>query len=475
VIPGGTTSIVTETLELGTCMGKEGVSYLVNAIKEQPVRFFYTMAPFCGLTAAQEAQAPPNSELLDLLEDPNCLGIGEIYWGNLFLGNEQSNRIQELAAMTLGLGKRVEGHSAGAKEQKLQAYTCFGVSSCHEPVTEEQVLERLRLGYWVMVREGSIRKELEGIKGVFQQNIDFRRMTLSTDGVDPAEFLQSGYLDASLRAALQLGVSPALAYQMVTLNVAEHFRLDHLIGSIAPGKMADLVLVPSPEEYAPQWVMCDGRVIFQDGRRCVEPRKDSFPDHLLQTVKVADFEFPTPPQSGKVRVIDLITRLVTQERVIDLGNPDETDDINMALALDRIGNGKGFLGGLKGYGLQKGACGSTMCWDSGDLVVVGCDEGSMKTVIERLRALGGGAVYAIGEEVVSEFATPLCGVASLKTMEVVAKEVEHLESALKKQGVPWEKPLLTIDTLTTAAIPHFRITHDGYVRLKDREVLGVVP
>ncbi len=178
VIPGGTTSVITETLELGTCLGKDGVSYLVNAIKEQPVRFFYTLAPFCGLTAAQEAQAPPNSELLDLLGDPNCLGIGEIYWGNLFLGNEQSNRVQELAAMALGLGKRVEGHSAGAKEQKLQAYTCFGVSSCHEPVTEEQVLERLRLGYWVMVREGSIRKELEGIQGVFQQSRILRRRNL---------------------------------------------------------------------------------------------------------------------------------------------------------------------------------------------------------------------------------------------------------------------------------------------------------
>ncbi len=99
----------------------------------------------------------------------------------------------------------------------------------------------------------------------------------------------------------------------------------------------------------------------------------------------------------------------------------------------------------------------------------------MKTVIERLRVLGGGAVYARGDEVVSEFAAPLCGIVSLKPMETVAEEVKHLEGALRNHGVIWEKPLLTLDTLTTAAIPHFRLTHGGYVRLKDREVFTVVP
>ncbi len=145
----------------------------------------------------------------------------------------------------------MEGHTAGATERKLQAYTCFGVSSDHEPITEDEVLERLRLGYWVMIREGSIRKELSGVKGIFNKKIDFRRLILATDGVDPEAFLEEGYLDASLRTSLKLGVPPELAYQMVTINVAEHFRLDHLIGSLSPGKMADILIIPSPEEFSP--------------------------------------------------------------------------------------------------------------------------------------------------------------------------------------------------------------------------------
>jgi len=114
-----------------------------------------------------------------------------------------------------------------------------------------------------------------------------------------------------------------------------------------------------------------------------------------------------------------------------------------------------------------------MCWDSGDMIVVGCDARSMKTCAERLQAMGGGAVYAVGEEVVSEFPAPLCGVISLNPMEQVAEDVRRLERCLCGNGVPWEKPLLTIDTLSTAAIPHIRITHNGYVRLKDRTVLSL--
>jgi adenine deaminase len=105
------------------------------------------------------------------------------------------------------------------------------------------------------------------------------------------------------------------------------------------------------------------------------------------------------------------------------------------------------------------------------MIVVGCDTQSMKTVIKRLSEIGGGGVYAIGEEVVAEFPAPLCGVLSLKPMETVERETKKLEESLKKNGVKWEKPVLTIDTLGTPAIPHLRITHRGYVRLKDRKEL----
>jgi len=483
VIPTGVTTVITETMELATVMGKDGIEYPVKGFMEQPIRFFYTIPPLCGLTPPEEIKAPTNEELLPLLKDPKCLGIGEIYWGNLFLKGKQGERVRELASLGLELGKRVEGHTAGASGKKLQAYTDFGISSCHEPITKDEVLERLRLGYWVMIREGSIRKELSGVKGTFKKRIDFRKLILSTDGVDAEDFLEEGYLDASLREAMKLGVPPGLAYQMVTINVAEHFRLDHLIGSLSPGKVADILIIPSKEEFSPQLVMCDGQILFKDGKNMVEPHKVNFPDKMFHTVRVPDSFFSSikggafaePAEAlakaGKVRVMELVSNLVTQERVIDLRNNNESKDVLMLLAIDRIGKGGAFMGLLKGFGLRRGAYGSTMCWDTVDMIVVGCDTKSMETVIKRLKEIGGGGVYAIGERVVAEFPAPLGGLISLKPMETIRDEIKGLERSLRKNGARWEKNALTIDTLSTAAIPHLRITHHGYVRLKDRKEL----
>jgi adenine deaminase len=258
---------------------------------------------------------------------------------------------------------------------------------------------------------------------------------------------------------------------MVTINVAEHFRLGHLIGSLSPGRMADILIIPSPDEFSPQLVMCDGKIIYRDGKSMVEPKKVFFPEYMFNTVRIPGYVFPSLPSRGKVRVMELVTRLVTQEKVIDLEIPGESENVIMILAMDRLGSGKAFTGFLKGFGLQKGAYGSTMCWDVTDMIIVGCDTQSMETVIERLKEIGGGGVYAVGGEVVAEFSAPLCGMVSLKSMETVREEVRQVEESLRRNGVIWEKPMLTIDTLGTPAIPHLRITHHGYVRLKDRAVL----
>ena len=473
VIPTGVTTVITETIELATIAGKDGIEYFARGLEGQPIRLYYTVAPLCGLTPAEEIIAPTHEEFVSILKDPKCLGIGEIYWGNLFLEGRQGERLKELISTALGMKKVVEGHTAGAKGQKLQTYASFGISSCHEPITEKEVLERLRLGYWIMIREGGIRKELEGVKGIFKKKIDFRRLALATDGVDPEGFFTEGYLDASLRTMLKMGVSPKLAYQMVTLNVAEHFHLDRLIGSLSPGKMADLVIIPHPKEFSPQLVMCGGKIIYRDGKTLAEPRNIFFPETMFHTVRVKDCRFPPVPQKGKVRAMELVTRLVTQERIIDLEDPEESNDVVMIFVINRLGSGKAFMGLLKGFGLQRGAYGTTTSWDMPNMIVVGCDTQSMETVIGRLEEIGGGCAYAIGREIVAELPAPLCGVISLKPMEGVRDEVRKLEESLRKNGVRWEKPILTVDTFGTPAIPNLRITDHGYVRLKDREILSL--
>jgi adenine deaminase len=230
--------------------------------------------------------------------------------------------------------------------------------------------------------------------------------------------------------------------------------------------------------------MCDGKIIYRDGKSLAEPKKVFFPDYMFNTVKVPENIFSSKggasaqpagalAKAGKVRVMELVTGLVTKERIIDLEDPEESKDVLMLLALNRVGRQGSFMGLLKGFGLQRGAYGTTMSWDTIDMFAVGCDTHSMKTVIERLKEIKGGGVYAIGDEIVSEFQAPLCGFYSLEPMEILSQRTKQLEDSLKKNGVRWEKPILTIDTLGTPAIPHLRITHHGYVRLKDREILSL--
>jgi adenine deaminase len=194
---------------------------------------------------------------------------------------------------------------------------------------------------------------------------------------------------------------------------------------------------------------------------------------MFDTVKIADASLPPIPRQGKVRVMELVSNLVTKETIVDLENPEESKDVLMFLALDRVGGQGSFMGALKGLGLQRGAYGTTMSWDTVDMLVAGCDAHSMKTVIGRLKEIKGGGVYAIGNEIVSEVQAPLCGFYSLEPMEKLHQNIKQLEESLMKNGVKWETPILTIDTLGTPAIPHLKITHHGYVRLKDRKILSL--
>jgi len=233
-------------------------------------------------------------------------------------------------------------------------------------------------------------------------------MALCTDSVDPEELLEKGYLDGALRSALKLGIPPARAYPMVTINVAEHFRLDHKLGSLSPGKAADIVFIPSPLEYEPQRILIGGRKVFAEGKSLVEPRRVEFPEALFTTMNISGYQLDEPQKRGRCRAMELVNRLVTREKVIDFENPEEAADVLYCVALDRTGGKQSFTGFLQGFGLKQGACGTTSSWDTVDMICAGVDMVSIRTVIERLKEIGGGAVFAVG--VLPEAAVVVVGV-----------------------------------------------------------------
>ena len=227
---GGTTTIITETMEMYPMGGRAAVEDFLDSLHHQPIKCLAT-APAMG-AISEEILGIPLKDLEIMLQRDDIIGLGESYWQNVF---QNPHRFLPGFDRTLKMGKTLEGHSAGATGRKLAAYLCLGISSCHEPITAEQVVERLRCGIHAMVREGGIRSDLEAISKIVKMGVDLRYLCLVSDGIEPKALKQDGYLEAIVQKAIDVGFDPLDAIRMATLNVAEHFHLAGHIGGIAPG------------------------------------------------------------------------------------------------------------------------------------------------------------------------------------------------------------------------------------------------
>jgi len=484
-IPGGATTIITETLEPYPVCGINGVLDFLSSLQDQPIKIFST-APAMVSISEKSLGIPPN-DLETLLNRDDILGIGESYWQGILQTPEE---ILPQFKLALQKGKVLEGHSAGARHHKLMAYAACGISSCHEPITAEETLERLRLGIYVMAREGSIRRDLKTISEIKDKKVDLRRLILSTDGVTPGELMEKGFLEYVVKRAIGYGFDPVSAVQMVTINVAEHFKIDHLVGGIAPGKYADMLILPDFSSFSPEWVISCGKIIAQQGKLTATPRKHRFSDEskhsirLSKPVKPEDFviRVPSGQSSIKVRVIEMVTDLVTAEKIVTVPVKQEElllsvdQDLLKVAAIDRTHcPGNLFTGLIQGFGLTSGAIACSAAWDTSDIIIVGANDADMALAVNRIIALQGAAVLCRNGVIVAELALPIFGIISEAPMEEIAAKVKGINEAAKALGVPFPDPLLTLITLTGAAIPYYRICDEGLVNLKFGRMPGLFP
>lgn len=476
---GGTTTIITETMEPYPVSGVEGVMDFLNSISEQPIKIFAT-APAMG-SISKNVKGIPLSEAKKLMSHPAVLGVGEAYWQGVLQDPES---ILPVLEETLRLNKILEGHSAGARGKKLTAYAALGFSSCHEPITAEEVLERLRLGIWVMIREGSIRRDLGVISAIKDRGVNLRRLILVTDGITPKDLMEKGYMEFVVQKAINCGFDPVSAVQMATLNVAEHFSMDHLIGGIAPGRFADLLVIPDLRNISPECVISNGEILYKDGSLLNPPRNHRFlakhlnSIHLNKCLDATDFKIKSNRKGKKVmiRVIRQATDLVTQEdqELLEIVNGEIKGDPNREIlkvaAIDRTHfPGKMFVGFVKGFGMKQGAFASSAAWDTSDIIVVGADDSDMALAVNRIAELQGGAVLCKSGRILSELSLPIFGLMSNLPLDRLQKEIESLNTAAGQLGIPFPDPLLTLITLTGAAIPFLRICEEGLFNLKDGE------
>jgi adenine deaminase len=271
--------------------------------------------------------------------------------------------------------------------------------------------------------------------------------------------------------------------------VAEYFFLDGIIGGIAPGKYADMLIIPDPGVIKAEYVISRGKIIAREGNLLVSPRKHVFSReslnsiHLLRELEPSDFSIPVKKTSShvNVRVIDQVTDLVTKELIVSVPvidgeiRSDVSMDVIKVAAIDRgYSPGKIFVGLIRGLHLSTGAIACSASWDTSDIIVVGENDKDMAGAVNRIYALQGGAVAYARGKILAEIPLPVFGIISDMPMEMLSKRMEKIKRVIKDLGFPFDDPLLTLITLTGAAIPFLRICEEGLVNLKDGKTLGLI-
>lgn len=457
----GVTTTVIEAMEFGYVGGIAGVRDFLGEAARAAGRVFVTVPPLIGLDDAHDRALEPAEDWIELLDHPLVVGVGEIYWADLLRGHARTEALVE-AALRRGLA--VTGHGAGARPGSLSALAAWGVGDDHEGIGADDLLQRLRIGLHGFARHGATRQDLPEIARLWrEEHASLRRLSLVTDGVEPPELAAGRSLNSVVEMAVEHGLPLAAAWRMGSLSVAERFGLGRWLGGLGPGMLADLAVIPREGPLRPRTVLVGG----ETPRSAPEP--EAYSPALLDSVHLGavDPALLGLPDAGRWRAMELVAPLVTREA--------ETDGSEAlpVLVIDRLGRRRAFRGLLLGLGLRGGAVALTTGWESAGATVVGDDPADMRLALERLAELRGGAVVARGGRVLAEWRAELLGVQSLAPLSEVVEQVGAVQRALGTLGCEQPNPLQTVETLTTAAIPHLRITPEGYVRLRDGARLGL--
>jgi adenine deaminase len=466
VVPRGTTSVIVDPHEIANVFGLEGIQYMLRSSKFNPLNVFL-MLPSCVPATHFETSGSSlkGFDLYPFLTEKWVLGIGEVmnYPGVLRQDQDILDKI------TMANEKRVDGHAPDLSGKDLCAYVAAGIGSDHEGTTVEEVREKLRLGLHIMIREGSLTKNLRDlIPAITPYNLS--RCFFVTDDRHPKDILDEGHIDFMVRTAIEMGIEPVSAVRLATINCAEYFKLDKL-GAIAPGYTADVLVLGSLENPRVEAVFKRGKLAARDGELLeleVSPPKVPLRGSVnIKFLTLDDFKIPA--KGEQVRAIQLhpkeikTTEVITDARIEDrLAVSDPDNDLIKVLVIERHHAsdkiGRGFV---KGLGLRRGAIASSVSHDSHNIVVAGTsDEDMLEAVIEICRMKGGLAIVENGK-VLAGLALPVAGLMSEEPMAKVRDDMEKLLEAARSIGITIDEPFMAISFITLAVVPDLKLTDLG--------------
>lgn len=484
VLKGGTTSLIEEVTFLGATFGAEAVEEMLALDAALPLDIYPTVPP----QELFDTFEPPHADeegkqaLIDLADHPRVVGAGETAW--IYVTGQDSGA-EELFEAVRVRGKRVVGHGAGVRGEKLAAFATVATID-HEVVTGDEVVARLENGLTVVGRYGTTRDDIDAVVEAYNE-VGPEGIALGTDGISPPILANEGYMDAVVRAAIDRGVAPVDAVTLATKRTAEHFNLDAK-GVIAPGRDADLIVYGDLDTVNIDTVLAGGEVVVEGGEPVVGPRSHAYPDRFYDSINlepsIEAFRVPAAvTEDGRVRAIQYERELVTSETIVVppqvdgelTANPEE--DIVKGSVIDRHpnGTGRGFTGFLTGFGLDRGAVATSLSVERPGVVVIGVNDRSMLTAVSHIKDMGGGWVV-VDETVTAAFPTPLGGVCTqLDSVDEAAAHIEAIEAAARSLNLDIDRPLFAIQCLSHPGVPRMRLTYSGYADIPNRAVRGLGP
>ena len=489
VIAHGTSGVFIDPHEICNVLGLDGVNYMMEDAKRTPLKAMLTTpscVPAVGGFEDTGAKMDPE-DVAATMDYDYCVGLGEMMnFPGILGGNPHTHGI---VAETLKAGKIPTGHySLPETGSGLNAYIASGIRCCHESTRAEDALAKMRLGMYALLREGSAWHDLKEVaKALTENKVDSRFACLISDDTHPHTLIRNGHLDYIVRRAIEEGIDPITAIQMVTINVAQCFQLDHEMGSVTPSKCADFVLIDDLDTCHVTDVFIDGELVAQNGKLTVEFESYVYSDKALNSVHLdklsaSDFRIPCDEEKADVHVIEVIPAKVgTFDKIATLPvrngsiEADPEQDILKVAVFERHKRtgtvGKGFT---KGFGVKRGALAQTVAHDAHNLLVVGSNDEDMALAANTLIECGGGLVAVLDGKVLSVVELPIAGLMSDKPIDEMSASIEKLEQTWLEMGSTLPSPFMTMALIPLACLPETRLTNRGLVDCRSFEFLDLV-
>ena len=488
VIPHGTAGIYYDPHEICNVLGLDGVRYMMEDAARTPLKAMMT-TPSCVPAVPGFEDTGAKIDAADVAETmtwDGCVGLGEMMNFPGILASAEPTH--DIVAATLAAGKTVTGHfSVPDTGAALNAYIAAGVRCCHESTTELSALEKMRRGMYAMLREGSAWHDLaEVAKAVTQHTVDSRYACLISDDTHPHTLIGEGHLDHIVRRAVEEGIDPVTAIQMVTINVAQCFGMDAELGSVAPSKCADMVLLTDLDTCRVDEVFIDGVLVARGGKMLVTTAPYTYPDAARNTVHLApitekDLRIPATG-TVKVHVLEVIpARVGSYDRLVQMTaeggelKADGENDILKACVFERHhGTGTVGRGFVKGFGIRNGALAQTVAHDAHNLLVVGSNDADMVLAVNTLIECGGGLVAVRDGKVLGLVPLPIAGLMNDISAEEMDARVSALEDAWKDLGCTLPSPFMTMALIPLACLPEIRLTNRGLVDCRTFRMMDLI-